>query len=116
MRSIVVESREVAEGTQLERQTRARAAPRDVVVEVGVQPLEAGVEVRCEGHDQDLDVEPIELEACREPAQPEIRAVGLREVRPALDAGQCLLELRGRTGVDPQGPGEQLVDLRLRDV
>ena len=106
----------VAERAQLERKTRASPTSRDVVVQVRVEPLEARVEVGRQSDDQDLDVKPIELEARREPPQPEIRPVGVGEVRAGLDAGQRLLELRRRTGVDPHGTGEQLIDLRLRDV
>ena len=46
-----------AGSAQLERETDARPPPRDVVVEVAVQPLEPRVEVRREGDEEQLDVE-----------------------------------------------------------
>ena len=46
-----------ARTAQLERQAGARSPPRDVVVEVAVEPLEPRIEVRREGDEQQLDVD-----------------------------------------------------------
>ncbi len=58
---------------KLEREPDARAAARDVVVQVAVEPLEPGVEVGGEGDQQQLDVERLELEGPGERAQAQVR-------------------------------------------
>ena len=63
-----------ASAGQLEREADARAAPRDVVVEVAVEPLEARVDVGRERHEQQLDVVRVERERAGEPAQPDVLA------------------------------------------
>ena len=65
---------------QLEGQADAGPAPRDVVVEVAVEPLEARVEVRSQGDEEELHVERLEVEGPGEPAEPQLGAGRLRGV------------------------------------
>ena len=94
---------------QLERQPGARPPPRDVVVEVAVEPLEPRIEVRSERDEEQLDVVRVQPERSREPAQPEVRAGALGGVSVAFHRR----ERRGRRRVDvlgtqrPPGPARR---------
>ena len=84
-RAIGAPSAAAVRAAQLERQADARAPPRDVVVEIAVEPLEARVEVRGERDQQQLDVHRLERERPREVAQPEVAPSASAAVRARLE-------------------------------
>jgi len=67
---------------QLQRQPDGGPAPGHVVVEVAVQPLEPGVDIRGQRHQQQLDVQPGEPEAAGQVEQPRSAADHGRPGRP----------------------------------
>ncbi len=103
---------------QLDREADARAPPRDVVVEVAVQPLEPRVEVGGEGDQQQLGVHGLERERPGELAQPQARALRLRRLRARLERraepGRRLVGLRRHQR--PARPVQQPVHLLVGDV
>ena len=103
---------------QLEGESDARAPSRDVVVEISVQALEPRVEVRCEGHQEQLQVDG--LQAVRRDQLPEpdrdAAALGLGRLRIQLDQLRRGGEVGGLRDEALLRPRQQDVDLGLGDV
>ncbi len=98
---------------QLERQADLGAAAGDVVVEVGIEALEARVQVGRERDQQQVEVERVEAEAARQPAQAQFGAGPLGAPGGHLDRGGR----RGRDGRRARRSGvEQPVDLLVGEV
>src|SRR5205823_15072867 len=103
------------QAAELQPEADAGAAPGDVVLEVGVEALEAGVQVRRQRDQDKLQVELVEAERLGEAPQPEVGARRLGPLRLRLD----LAEKRGGPGVGRSGawaPFEQRLNLGGRDV
>ena len=110
--------RSLADTGQLEGQPDAGAAPRHVVVEVAVEALEPGVEVRRQRHQQELQVQELQVERARQAPEPKVRAGRLGGVGFVLHRGEVLGPCGAR--VRPQEravpAAEEMVHLGVRDV
>src|ERR1700730_17383630 len=76
------------ETAKLQPEPDARPSPRNVVLEIGVQRLEAAVQVGRQRNQHQLDLESVKAERAGQPPEPEVGARGLGYVRLSLHPRQ----------------------------
>jgi hypothetical protein len=101
---------------ELQGQPDACSASRHVVVEVGIQALEARVEIRSECHDQDLDICGLERERPDEATQSEVCSRLLIEFGSPLDPCDGRGEPTDRIGLQTERATEEPVDVGIGNV
>jgi len=95
-------------------QAGRRSASTDVIVQIPVEPLEAGIEVRGQGDEQKFDVQEAEFEAAHEHPEAELPSEPLHLVGFVLDLRQDAPVLGiGRqpaiVGAGAEGPVHMLI-------
>ena len=107
-----------AAARQLQREADAGAPSRDVVVEVAVEAFEAGVEVRRQRHEEELEVHRREVERAGELAEADPGTGRSASDGARLEPGEedAAAPVRGRWHERAGRAGQQRIDLRVRDV
>ena len=103
------------QATQLQPESDASAAARDIVLQIAVEALKTRVDIRGHRNQEQLDVDVVQMEIAGQTAQAQVGALSIGRVSRGLDLvaglrGACVRCCRDRF------LRKQSVDMTLRDV
>ncbi len=100
--------------TELDTEPDAGSTTGDIVLQVAVEALEAGIDIGRHGDEQQLHVDRLQAKARGQAPQSELRTLAFRRISSRLDFCQASLGLS--IGCHRLPSGEQPVDVRRGDV
>ena len=95
---------------QLQRESHGSATPGDVVVEIAVQPLESGVQIRQQGDHEQLDIEWRQPGLASQPAEPNVGSGSFRPLGLGVQYRKLLMiNCNPSAGAEPEQQVDGLV-------